>query len=66
VDDNSSFCDELSLAGLGMDSGTGDNEAPEDEEDEVMLSLRSFVNDSGEAATSMSCVVDGYWKGKFG
>lgn len=36
-------------ARLDVDSGTGDKEAPEDEEEDVMLNLRSLWNSSGEA-----------------
>lgn len=34
--------DEGSLGGLGEQSGTGDSDAPDEDEDEAILSLRSF------------------------
>lgn len=41
-----------------MDSGAGENEAPEDEEDEVMLSLRGC----GEALEEdSSLLLNGVW-----
>ena len=36
-------------ARLDVDSGTGDKEAPEDEDEEVTLNLRSLCNSSGDA-----------------
>ena len=36
-------------ARLDVDSGTGDKDAPEDEDEEVTLNLRSLWNSSGEA-----------------
>ena len=36
-------------AGLCTDSGTGDSEAPDEEEEDVMLSRRSLVNDWDES-----------------
>ena len=36
-------------ARLDVDSGTGDKDAPEDEEEEVTLNLRSLCKSSGEA-----------------